>query len=102
RNDASQMIVPSEFSGAVGVVMDVYHSFETSDPPVDAETPGDMIEDGMFEIFNGPNSLPLLSGNIVYNHFMSAARSPVSFGGDNWLQLIRFSAQFSYVTGSRS
>jgi hypothetical protein len=84
----------SIFAGHVPVGLDFYMSWRAPQLHTDLETPGNAVEDTLYAIFNtqgGAYTNLLSTGPIYYTrHLDMIAKSPVSRGGDNWQQLLKF------------
>lgn len=97
------VVTPNEFGGVLISTIDFYTGFKKSEPPFDAESLADAIEDAMYETFNNQAYYGLEQGSgLSYNNEMDAVRFPMQFGGENWRQKITFTLAHHYITMGRS
>lgn len=88
---------PRLFAGSLTAGITIYLSEIRGNAPHDFETPCDLYEDAMTEVFNAngyPISAVFENEGIAYNGGMTIQRAAPQYGGENWIQAIRFT--FSY------
>lgn len=79
------------FSGDVVIGLDVWISTRAGNALRDFETFPDAVEDAVLKVFNDPSWTAVQGGGqVFYNGQISADRTPVDTGAENWLQGIRF------------
>lgn len=108
-NNAPPIVTPSVFSGECMTVVDfwlggVNYGFLKESVPEDSESLGDMIEDAMVETFNRQDyyALPAqFAPGLTYNNELTRQDGPLTFGGENWRQLVRFNIKHRFLTSGR-
>lgn len=78
------------FSGPIVLGINLFTSWDASDPYTDIETWGDVYEEALFGAFNAPTNASwaqIADDRLVYNGDLQIDRGPIMRGGESVLQV---------------